>query len=97
MVKRKIPIGNPTCSPFVWCAKKHFNAAVDKWNMSSYGHIQTLVDKCNKLSHQQFQNLANHNTIQDPMEEVNNNKGYEEEQEGDLVVAKESTNVILHC
>jgi hypothetical protein len=79
LVKKKIPTGNPTCPPFVWHAKKIFNAC---------------VDKCNILSHGCICNLAHNNPMLDLVEESNNNKGIVEEQENKAEVVVESTNVI---
>ena len=78
LVKKKIPTGTPTCPPFVQHAKKIFNALVDKCNISFHGHI------CN---------LADNNSMMDSVEENNINQGNEKEQEDDVEVVLESTNV----
>ena len=79
LVMKKIPTGNPVCPPFVWSAKKIVNA---------------LVDKCNISSHECVCNLADNNTMLDPLEENNSNQGNIKEQEDKPEVDVESPNMI---
>jgi hypothetical protein len=58
LVMKKIPTGNPTCPPFVQCAKKIFNALVNKCNIS-----------CNEC----ICNVADNNAMLDTVEENNSN------------------------
>ena len=78
-VMKKIPTGNPVCPPFVWSAKKIFNA---------------LVNKCSISSHECIQNLADNNAMLDPVEENNSNQGNIEEQEDEADIDVESPSVI---
>jgi hypothetical protein len=64
LVMKKIPIGNPTCPPFVQCAKKIFNA---------------LVDRCNISSHECIRNLADNNAMLNSVRVSNSNQGNEDE------------------
>jgi hypothetical protein len=76
---KMIPTGNPTCPLFVWCTKKIVNA---------------LVDKCNISSHECICNLADNNTMLNPVEENNSNQGNMKEQEDEPEVDVESPNMI---
>ena len=79
LVKREIPTSNLTCPPFVWHAKKFFNAHVDNAKMLTNGWI------CN---------TADSTAVLNSGEEDKNNQGNEEEQEEDADVGVELTNVI---
>jgi hypothetical protein len=76
---KKIPTGNPACSPFLWSAKKIFNA---------------LVNKCSISSHEHIHNLADNNAMLHPVEENNSNQGNIEEQEDEVEIDVESPSVI---
>ena len=76
---KKIPTGNPVCPPFVWSAKKIFNA---------------LVNKCSISSHECIHNLAYSNAMLDPVEENNSNQGNIEEQEDEADIDVESPSMI---
>jgi hypothetical protein len=69
LLKKKIPIGNPTCPPFVRHAKKIFNALVEKCNISSHGSAL----------------LADNNAMLDSVEKNNNNQGNMEVQEDKVI------------
>jgi hypothetical protein len=79
LVMKKIPIGNPVCPPFVWSAKKIFNA---------------LMSKCSISSHECIHNLADNNVMLDPVEENNSNQGNIEVQEDEVEIDVESPSMI---
>jgi hypothetical protein len=79
LVMKKIPTGNSVCPTFVCSAKKIFNA---------------LVNKCSISSHECIQNLADSNSMPDPVEENNSNQGNIEEQEDEVEIDVESPSMI---